>query len=62
MDLIQFRGGSDPMDSSPPLFTGDKEMSFRAGWETEGQVVYKQDQPLPAYITAIITRLITNDG
>lgn len=62
LDEINFRGGSDPMDSSPPLFSGDKNISFRGGWETEGQVVIVQDQPLPSHITAIMTRLITNDG
>jgi hypothetical protein len=50
------------MDSSPPLFTGDKSLAFRGGWETEGHVVIVQDQPLPIHITAIITRLVTNDG
>ena len=61
-DEIQFRGGSDPMDSSPPLFSGDKEIKFRGGWEKEGQTYIKQDQPLPMHITAIMTRIITNDG
>jgi len=62
LDEINFRGGSDPMDSSPPLFSGDKTLTFRGGWETEGQVVVVQDQPLPSHITAIMTRLVTNDG
>jgi hypothetical protein len=62
LDEINFRGGSDPMDSSPPLFSGDKEVQFRGGWETEGQTVIVQDQPLPAHIIGIVTRLITNDG
>ena len=62
LDEINFRGGSDPMDSSPPLFSGDKTLTFRGGWETEGQIVIVQDQPLPSHITAIMTRLVTNDG
>ena len=62
LDEINFRGGSDPMDSSPPLFSGDKAITFRGGWETEGQVVIVQDQPLPIHVTAIITRLVTHDG
>lgn len=61
-DEINFRSGSDPMDSSPPLFSGDKEVQFRGGWEKPGHTYVKQDQPLPMYITAIITRLVTNDG
>lgn len=61
-DEIQFRRGASDMDSSPPLFSGDKEIKFRGGWETSGQVFIKQEQPLPMHITAIITRLVTNDG
>jgi hypothetical protein len=61
-DTIQFRSGSDPMDSSPPLYSGDKEIKLRGGWNKEGQLYIKQDQPLPIHITAIITRLVTNDG
>ena len=61
-DEIQFRAGSSSMDGSPPLFSGDKQIQFRGGWETEGQVYIKQDQPLPIHITAILTRLVTNDG
>jgi hypothetical protein len=62
LDEVQFRSGSDPMDASPPLFSGDKAIQFRGSWETEGFVVVKQDQPLPMHITAIIKRLVTNDG
>ena len=61
-DEVQFRTGSDVMDSSPALFSGDKEIKFRGGWEREGQTYVKQDQPLPMHLTAIITRLVTNDG
>ena len=61
-DEIIFRTGSDPMDSSPPLFTGDKRINIRGGWDTAGQTVYLNDEPLPAHITALITRIITHDG
>lgn len=49
------------MDSSP-LFTGDKQIKLRGGWETTGQTIYLNDEPLPAHITALITRIITHDG
>ena len=61
-DTVQFRSGSDPMDSSPPLYSGDKKIKLRGGWNEEGQIWIKQDQPLPIHVTAIITRLVTNDG
>ena len=50
------------MDSSPPLFTGDKRIKIRGGWETTGQMVYLNNEPLPAHITALISRIITHDG
>ena len=62
LDEIIFRTGSDPMDSSPPLFTGDKKVSVRGGWDTDGQMLYINDEPLPVHITALITRIITHDG
>tara|TARA_R100000322_G_scaffold141989_1_gene97817 strand:- start:801 stop:3551 length:2751 start_codon:yes stop_codon:yes gene_type:complete len=62
LDEIIFRTGSDPMDSSPPLFTGDKKVNIRGGWDAAGQMVYTNDEPLPAHITALITRIITHDG
>ena len=62
LDEINFRTGSDPTDSSPPLFTGDKKIKFRAGWGTAGQMVIQQDQPLPMHIIAVIKRLVTSGG
>ena len=62
VDEIKFRAGDDPMDVSPPLFTGDKRVKFRGGWEREGQVTIIQDQPLPLTVSALITRLIESDG
>ena len=62
LDEIIFRTGTDPMDSSPPLFTGDKQIKLRGGWETTGQMLYLNDEPLPVHITALVTRIITHDG
>jgi len=49
------------MDSAPPRFTGDKEESFPSGFETEGRIFIRQDQPLPMTILAIMPRVRTND-
>jgi len=62
LDEILFRDGSDDMDSSPPLFTGDKEVNFHGTWDTTGQIVIQQDQPLPMTISAVVTRIMVNDG
>jgi len=61
-DEVQFRAGSTPMDISPPLFSGDKTVQFHGSWETEGQVIVRQTQPLPFELSAIVTRIITHSG
>lgn len=43
---IEFRSGSDPMDSAPPAFTGIKELS-NLGWGPDVTYTVKQERPLP---------------
>lgn len=62
MDEVLFRSGSDPMDASPPLFTGDKFVTFPAGWDRAATVRITQAQPLPCTVAAIVPSLNTNDG
>ncbi len=53
LEVVVLRDGADPMDSSPPLFTGSREVVIDDDWETGGQVYLVQDVPLPATIRAI---------
>lgn len=62
MDEVLFRSGSDPMNASPPLFTGDKTIEFAAGWDQTATVRITQSLPLPCTVTAIVPSLTTNDG
>jgi hypothetical protein len=55
-EAVQFRDTDDVMDDSPALFTGDKEVQFPGEFETEGDVVVKQDQPLPLTLLAIVVK------
>jgi hypothetical protein len=59
-DIIPFRSTSDPMDSSPPRFTGDKELPFPDGYNKEGEIVIRQDQPLPMTVLSIMPLVRTN--
>jgi hypothetical protein len=61
LDEIQFRRGSDPMDAPPPVFTGDKEIEWPNGYDTDGYVTIVQEQPLPMTIVAIMPELHTQD-
>jgi hypothetical protein len=45
------------MDSSPPLYDGDKKISFNGLYDTAGTVHYRNDQPLPATVLAIVPTL-----
>ena len=59
-DDVNFRGVEDTMDASPPLFTGDLEVEFDGGYGYEGDILIKQDQPLPMTILAIIAKYDIN--
>ena len=61
LDRIQFRSGSDPMDQSVPLFTGDQLMEWPSGYDFDGYIVVKQNQPLPMTIIAIMPQVTTQD-
>jgi len=56
-DVIKTRKSSDPMDASPPLFTGDKRIPFPKGYDREARVFVKQEQPLPMTILAIMPKM-----
>lgn len=59
MDTIQFRRGSYPMDSAPPVFSGDKKIPWPNGYDTDGYIMLKQDQPLPITVVAIMPDMTT---
>jgi len=56
LDTVIFREVSDPMDSPPPLFTGDHEIDFDGDYTYEGDLVVVQDQPLPLNVVALIAK------
>ena len=49
------------MDQAVSLFTGDKEVEFRGGFEDDEQIVVRQTQPLPLTVLAIYPRMNTFD-
>lgn len=50
---IPFRSTSDPMDSSPPLFTGDKKLEIPTNWDFDTPFSILQTQPLPCTLIAL---------
>lgn len=61
LDLLVFREGGDAMDTAVPLFTGDVEQEWDAEYDKDAQIYYRQDQPLPATVVAIMPQLNTQD-
>ena len=53
-DDVPFRSTNDPMDTAPPLFTGDKRVSFRGGWDRDQQIYIKHSLPAPCTILRIL--------
>ena len=51
-DQVPFRKTSDNMDTAVPLFSGDKRVS-NSGFDTDGFVTIKQEQPLPMTLLLI---------
>ena len=61
IDRIPFRSSVNVMGLALPMFTGDKQVEFRGGYDNDGFIVIKQTQPLPTTILAIFPRLQTFD-
>ena len=62
LDRLPFRDSSMSMDEAVPLFTGDKEIYFPSGYETDARVIIRQSQPLPMTVLAIMRRSNTFDA
>jgi hypothetical protein len=61
LDVLPFRSSADEMNESLPLYTGDKEIEFRGGFDSDGQIIVKQTQPLPQTILGVFATLTTFD-
>lgn len=60
LDTIIYRNAVDPMDSAPPLFDGDTDVTWNGGYETEGRIYIRQNQPYPMTILAIVPEAWTD--
>jgi hypothetical protein len=60
IDIVPFRDSSDEMGAAPELFTGDKRIDFSEGYNREGTVYIRQQQPLPLSVQGIFAHLKTN--
>ena len=61
LDVVPFRSSSDAMNTAIPLFSGDKEVEFSEGFDTDAFIFVQQAQPLPQTILSIFATLQTFD-
>jgi hypothetical protein len=47
----------DPMDASPPVFTGDTEVVTASDHDRNLQVMVRQNQPLPLTVLALVAKI-----
>lgn len=59
---IPFRSADDPMGAPPPLFTGDKIVTWPGNYTTENYICWRFQKPLPGEILAIMPKIHTQDG
>jgi hypothetical protein len=59
---IEFRTPADPMDAPPPLFTGDKLVSWPSGYETDARVFVTNDKPTPLTLVAVFPQIVVQDA
>lgn len=56
-ETLFFRSASDPMDAPPPLFTGDMRLALECGWTRQATVGFRQTQPLPCNLLALVSHV-----
>jgi hypothetical protein len=49
------------MSEAPPLFSGIESTTIGANYDFENEIAWRQDQPLPSTILAIMPQLVTQD-
>ena len=58
---LVFRTGGDAMDSAPPTFTGQKDIT-NLGWkESDTSITVRQEQPISMTLISITGELSVND-
>jgi len=62
LDQLTFRSASDNASEAVPLFTGIISENFPANYDFENQICWRQDQPLPCSILAVMPQLVEQDG
>ena len=61
-DAILYRKSSDPMDTAPPVFTGDKLVSVDTAWSRDGEIIVSGSDPYDFELVAMALSGTLNDA
>lgn len=61
LDELTFRTAADAMGRAPALFTGILSQELEADYDFENQLCFRQDQPLPSMLLALMPQMHTQD-
>ncbi len=61
LTTLVFRTSSDSLSRPPELFSGIRSETVDANYDFENQFCWRQDQPLPSTILAIMPQMVTQD-
>ena len=61
LDTLVFRTTSDVYSRAVPLYSGILSQEIEADYDFENQICFRQDQPLPSTILAIMPQMVTED-
>lgn len=61
LEKLTFRKTNDPLGAAPELFSGIVSENLPASYDFENQICWRQDQPLPSTIMAIMPQMVTQD-
>lgn len=61
LDEHTWRLANGPMNTPPPLFTGDKRVAWPHGTDTEGYITHIHDVPMPSTVISFVAEAETNE-
>jgi hypothetical protein len=61
LTTLTFRTGSNPGSRAPELFSGILVENLEANYDYDNQICWRQDQPLPSVILAVMPDLVTQE-
>jgi len=61
LDTVVLRKGGGAMDTAVPLFDGDQEFEWDGEYSSDNHIFYRQTQPLPVTIEAVMPQMSTQD-